>query len=186
MTNWKKASPRHNPYKCSASWHLRKNGLWLAIYNLVGTVTNGGRTDFFGTYQGVASHYGSGYESTRRAFHALTKYGWLERLDDGNYKYVPHEKWVFLNEGKCVVREALSWEDEADPLVGKLFAIAGGKFRIMEWKLKWARKHGSDEEILELFTAEVEKAKAAKALGNWAGTHSSSCFFRVIEHLKHK
>ena len=79
----------------------------------------------------------------------------------------------------------MQWEHEADPLVGKLYAIAEGKFKVYENHKLSIRKYGSDEEILSLFRNEVLAAKGmGRARGAWEGTSPMKSFWTVYNHLK--
>ena len=185
MPTFQRAFPKHKPFKCSAAWHLRKSGLYLGVYDLIGGITNGGSNKFFSTVLRVSEYFGSDYETTRRVFKNLTRQGWLELTGEGEWRYITHDVRAFIKDD-CNKRELLSWQVETDPLVGKLWAAAEGKLRVVEHKVVALRKYGTDEEIVALFKAELEKAEANKLLGKYTGTAPVSCLYRVMLHLKQK
>jgi hypothetical protein len=184
MPTWQRAYPKHKPFKCCAAWHLRKSGLYLAIYDLLGGLTAGGESDFFSSINHVAKYFETDYETTRRVFTNLRKMGWLKYDDAGKLWYVPHDAWAQEHPDKCNTRELLPWQVETDPLVGALFAASSGKLRIRENQIKGVRKHGSDDEILKLFTTELAAAADKQARGSWNGTSPGACFLRVCHFLK--
>jgi hypothetical protein len=184
MPTWQRAYPKHKPFKCCAAWHLRKSGLYLAIYDLIGGITAGGANDFFSSINHVSKFFEADYETTRRVFANLRKMGWLKLDDSGKLWYVPHDAWAQEHPDKCNARELLPWQVETDPLVAALFGASGGKLRIRENQVKSARKHGSDEEILKLFATELAAAADKRTRGSWTGTSPNACFLRVCHFLR--
>jgi hypothetical protein len=186
MSTWKPAYPKHKPFKCRAYWHLRASGLWIATYDLVGAVTNGGENPFFSSIMHVSRYFETDYETQRRVFKGLRSQGWFELLPDNQYRYIAHDAWAEKHPGKCNVRELLPWQIETDPLVGHLYAVTGGKLRIYENMLIGMRKLATDEEILALFKTEWQEAQNRKARGDWSGTGARSILERVRYLLKTK
>src|SRR4029077_4500811 len=166
MTTWKPAFPEHKPFKCCAAWHLRKSGLYLAVYDFIGGLTAGGTNPYFSSIKRCAAFFDADYETTRRVFANLTKIGWLRYDRDGRkYWYVPHDYWEQEHPGKCSERALLSWQVDVDPFVGHLYAAAAGKFMVRQNFLIGMRKFTTDVRFLELFKTEVAAAQAKKARG---------------------
>jgi hypothetical protein len=187
MPTWKPSFPEHKPFKCSTAWHLRSSGLYLAVYDLLGGVTNGGKNEFFSSIHQVSVYFEADYETTRRVFKGLRKLGFIELLANGNFKYIEHDAWTEKRPDQCYWRETLHWQNDTDPLVGKLYAVAGGKLRLVEQTVVGLRKFGTDEEIEALFRREVDAANAQRARGGgWTGTSPRECLKRVHFALKEK
>jgi hypothetical protein len=188
MSDFKKSPPKHNPVNCCATWHLWRQGLALAIYQRAGALTNGGKTDFFAKRETIAKYFGANYEATRRAFLVLINNGWLEVLPDDpkNLKWIDHEQWAFkTNWEKCIVQDLNPWHGEADPFIGRLFAVAGGRFRTKPHWILGVRQHGwTDEEILELFRKEIAAANEKRGRREYHMTGKHECFYRVAQHVK--
>jgi hypothetical protein len=185
--DFKQAYPKHKPFKCKAYWHLRDSGLYLATYDLVGAVTNGGENPFFSSIMHVSKYFGTDYETQRRVFKGLRKLGWFELLPEKNqYRYIEHDAWAKKHPGECNARELLPWQVETDPLVGQLYAASGSKLRVYENMLVGMRKLATDEEIISLFRAEWQDAQNRKARGDFSGTGARSVLERVRYTLKQK
>jgi len=187
MPTWKRANPKHQPLKCSAGNHLWRYGLALAIYNKAGALTNNGDPDrtFFAKRETLTKFFGSSYNAVCNAVKRLRKDGWLLDTDKENhYLYVSHEAWEKLHPGKCVARDLVPYQEEADPFVGKLFALAHGSLRVKEHWVVGMRKLASEEVILEMFAAEVAEAKARRKEGKYTLTSPSQCLYRVTQKLK--
>jgi hypothetical protein len=178
------AFPEHKPFACCAAWHLRRSGLWLAIYDFLGGLTHGGETPFYSSIQKVAVFFGSDYETTRRIFKKLRNNGWLELRKDGLLYYVPHEKRAQKYKD-CHQRQMVSWQNETDPLLGLLYGIAGGRLKLTESALKHIRKYcGSDARIAELYQQEINAATDRKARGEYSDTSPLKCFWKVRDCLR--
>jgi hypothetical protein len=183
MPTWPRAFPKHKPFECCAAWHLRKSGLYLAVYDLIGGITNGGDRDFFSTIHRVSNYFGTDYETTRRVFKGLRKMGWLRKLDDGKLYYTSHSIWLETHKAACAKRELLSWQDDTDPLVQELYGISSGKLRLFEKNVVKVRTHATDEEILRRFKAEIEASAETRKNGIYEGTSAQSCWYRVYRFL---
>jgi hypothetical protein len=184
VPTWKKSDPTHNAFDCCFAWHYRKSGMYLAVYSLLGGLTKGGETSFFSSIEKVAQYFDADYETVRRVFKQLVKTGWLKHGETArNYLWVGHAAWERSHPGKCSVRPTMVWENEADPIVGKLFAIAGGKFRLYPNHLVALRKFASDDVILHNYTATVAAAARDKANG-LASKDPRGCFWQVYHRLK--
>jgi len=186
MSDFKKSFPKHNPMNCCTAWHLWRHGLALAIYTRAGQLTANGKTEFFARRQTLAKYFGANYEATRRAFLLLVNNGWLEHgSDETHFKYMTHDDWAFLHEGKCVVQDVNPWHGEADPFIKRLFGVAGGRFRAKPHWLLGVRKYGyTDEEIVALFRTELTTAAERKKRGNHSHTAAGQCFYRLSCFLK--
>ena len=191
MADFKQAPPRTAGFFCSAAWHLRKSGLALAVYTLIGAITNGGDRAFFASIEKVASYFGSDYETTRRVFRMLVDLGWLERIDVKGmpqYNYISHELWADRDfENKCYVnRERLPWQEagEADPLCGRLWAISGGKFRLHRRMLESVRKLAADDVIEATYKAQWGYALERKARKDFRDVDPKGVFWLVYRMLK--
>jgi hypothetical protein len=167
MPTWNKPSPRPNAYYCDSFWHLRTSGNLLSTYDLIGKVTHGGETEFFGTAANVARYFypdkkdaafGSVYETVRRNLAALRKLGWLKMRDNRHMLWVPHEEWAKDHPGKCFQRIVAPWQENTDALVKKLYALSGGKLRVLEHHMAGIRKFGTDEEIQAEFKKAMERS----------------------------
>jgi hypothetical protein len=150
---------------CSAAWHLRKSGLYLATYDVIGAITKGGKDPFFASIRQVSKYFDSDYETQRRVFVGMRKQGWLTLDVEGRHLYVSHAAWAERHPGKCRVREALNWDFEADPLVTELYAISGGKLRVFENQMVGLRKLATDKDIAGNFRRLWAEAEAAKERG---------------------
>lgn len=188
MPDFKKAPPKQNPFLCNTEWHLWTQPLALAIYNLAGRVTNSGEKPFFAKRQTVALHFGSHRNTTSKAFKTLINNGWFEHTDkEDHFKYVLHSAWAFTHPDHCVIRELQHWSEEADPFIGKLWAVAGGRFRAKPHWILGVRKYArSDEEVLTLFKEELARAAERRAKGSYEETSPAQCFYRVSRHLKQR
>ena len=191
LATWKKSHPRHKPFNCCAAWHLRNSGLYLAVYDLIGGITAGGKTPFFSSVKHVAIYFDADYETVRRVFKGLRKMGFLDLNEDGKYLYIPHDKFVSAFPGKCNVRELLPWQSETDPLVGKMYGAAGGKLRLMEGKVIMLRKYMeqaglSDEVVLAFFVKTLEFAAESRKRGDYKRTSAYACFQHVLERAREK
>ncbi len=188
MPDFKQSNPKHQPFKCSPAWHLWRHGLALAIYLRAGTITNGGKTEFFAKVETLKNYFGSSYEAARRARCLLVSNGWLSPVpnDEGYFYFVTHDAWAILFPNKCCERDLLPWSGDADPFIGKLWAAAGGRFRAKPHFLLGVRKYGTEEEILAVFNEELEAAKVKRMSGDKYLTAPSQCFYRVYMKLKEK
>jgi hypothetical protein len=188
MSTWKKSDPKHKAFKCSFAWHYRKSGLYLAVYYLLGGLTNGGQTSFFSSKKKVADYFDADYETVRRIFKQLVKEGWLKPAGNNGNKFwfVSHDDWAEEHPGRCCQRATLTWDNETDPLVGKLYAICDGKLRLYEGHVAGIKKLAGDEEILERFSKEVQAAKAKRAQKQFHGTSPLECYWRVYHFLKNR
>ena len=186
MSDFKQSFPKHKPFKCGHYWHFRKSGLYLAVYDLVGSVTAGGTNEFFSTIDRVRIYFGSSYEVTRRVFKNLVKQGWFEYDHTiRHYRYVSHDDWAKTHPDQCTKRELLPWQVETDPLVGRIYAACGGKIGVFENQIIAIRKLGiTDEEFLGTLRKEIAEAKERRALGEYGGTSAKQCFWRVFNELK--
>jgi hypothetical protein len=183
VPTWQKSNPKHKAFNCSYAWHYRKSGLYLAIYYMIGGVTSGGKTPFFSTIENVAKYFDANYETVRRIIHQLVKEGWLKEKPDG-WWWVGHKDWVKTHPNKCCVRAELVWESEADPFVGKLYAIAGGKLKLYRNNIAGIKALAEEDEILELYRREIDAASESRARGVYEGTSPKACFWAVYNLLK--
>jgi len=186
MPDFKKSNPHQADFYCSTAWHIKTSARCLAIYSFIGTITGGGKTPFFAKITRVAAYFDWSYEATRKAFHVLRKLGFLESIQPGYYKYVDHKEWAAKHPGQCRVRVQLPWQEEVDPLVGKMYALSGGKLRMMPYQVAALRKFADNDDamILRLFTTEIEAAIDARGRGKHDGQSPNSCRHRVFVHLK--
>lgn len=186
MPTWQKSFPKHKPFKCGAYWHLRHSGLWLAIYDLIGGLTNGGELPFFSSIQRVATYFEADYETVRRVFAKMRRHGWLERRADGHLYYIPHDVRAKKYPDECCKRDLVSWQNDTDPLVGKLFAIAGGRLHLYENHVKAIRFVATDEEFVAAYQKEFTEAKLRRESGNYEGTSPTKCLWRVYGRFKQR
>jgi len=191
MADFKQSYPKHKPFECGPYWHLRKSGLYLASYDLVGSVSGGGRTAFFASIKSVAAYFEADYETARRVFANLVKMGWLRREFDPKHQrnqfwYINHEDWAAKHPNKCAVRELLPWQVSVDPLVGKIYGILDGEIRLYEHHVIALRKFATDEEFLRTLTMEMAAVRDRRGRGDKLGTSSPSVFWRVFKFLKQK
>jgi DNA-binding transcriptional regulator YhcF (GntR family) len=185
MSTWKESFPKSKPFKCCAAWHLWKSGQALAVYDFLGGITSGGKGEFFSSIRQVAIFFGMNYEATRRVFKVLRKLGFIELLTEGKFSYVSHEEWAEKNPGKCAARELLPWQECSDPFVGKIWQIAGGKLRVLDWQVAAIRKHVGEESFLLEFEQQInESVKKRIPGGDWRGTASKAIFWQVYNRLK--
>jgi hypothetical protein len=193
MPTWRKASPKPTGYLCDTFWHLRRSGNLLAIYYLIGRVTKGGSTSFFGTYANVARYFfpnagniAGAYEMVRRSFHTLRKLGWLKARPDGHWDFITHEEWEREHTGECFKRVLLPWQTETDPLIKQLYAMSNGKLRLYERHIAAIRKQASDEEIITAFAQKMDEAAARRADGDYAATSPRQVFWQAYRMLRDK
>jgi hypothetical protein len=186
MPTWKPSYPKNKPFKCCVAWHLWKSGQLLAIYDFLGGITKGGETHFFSSIRQVSVYFGMNYESTRRSFKVLRAKGWIERLADGNHRYVTHDEWERSHPGKCAKRELLPWQESANPFVGKIWAVSGGKILLQEWQIREFGKYVTDEQLfIGEFQKEMDAAKARQVPGgDWSGTSPKACYMRAFNRFK--
>lgn len=193
MSTWKTPAPKPNGYLCDSFFHLRKSGNLLALYCLLAKLTKGGTTTFFGTYANVARYFfpnangekfGAAYETVRRNFHALRKLGWLKARPDGDWDFIDHKEWAKEHAGECLKRVVIPWQDETDPLVKQLYALSGGKLRLMENHIAGMRKLGTDQEIIEAFATKMKEAEERRAVGKYEGTSVRSVFGQAFRSLQ--
>src|ERR1700722_13674505 len=187
MPTWEQAPPQSRPFLCAAYRHLYKSGQQLAVHSFIGQLTNGGKTEFFASQERVAEYFGIPYDSMRRTFRILRKKGWLVLVKEGEkrFRWISHDKWVEERADStgdcpdCYRRNLLPWQIQAneDPLVGKLWAISGGKFRAFPRMIKEARKFASDDEIAELYAKEIAARNSARAANMYAGASVKNCFW---------
>jgi hypothetical protein len=167
VPTWKKSQPKPNSYKCDHYLHLWRYGLSLAIYDLVGTITNGGQTEFYGKISNLSRYFDSNAEATRRAFRRLVNDGWLEATTQkGYYNFVKHDTRAF-SKSDCAEREVAHWSADADPFVGKLHAAASGKLRVQPHWIAAARKVADDQEFLHAFKENLTKKSASAGTAFW-------------------
>ncbi len=200
MPTWEKPSPQHRPFLCIAAWHLHKSALCLAIYDLLGSITTGGKNTYYTTIAQAARYFYPGemteaefnskYEVTRRAFKTLRRLGWLELVPEKGrdaHRWVGHEEWVEKHPDACRARPMLPWQIETDPLVGKLYAISGGKLRVFEpWLISMRKNAKSDDEIEALVREGMRQAGISRVAGDWVGTSPKSVLREVMRHLKER
>lgn len=191
MTTFNQAPPRSAPFHCSAVRHLRKSGLTLAVYTLIGSITNGGDRTFFTSIEKVANYFEADYETTRRVFKMLVKEGWLELIDVKGmpqYQYISHQTWADRQfEDKCFKDvESMPWQEagEADPFCGKLWAICGGKFRLHRSMLVSIRKFATDDVIEATFKAQWGFARERMSRRDNRNTQPKQVFWLVYGILK--
>ena len=180
MPTWTRPAPKPNGYLCITAWHLKGSGLLLAIYDLIGNITRNGETKFFGSKNKVAQYFDANYRSVTRAFQKLTRLGFLERIDEKTYDYVPHSEWVKTHPNCCAKREVLTWEYAKDPLVGRLYAIAQGNLRLYEGAIIGIRKWGfNDNEILAQYAKQFALAEERKRKGQHSKTSPVAVFWQT-------
>jgi hypothetical protein len=191
MTDFRQAPPRSAPFHCSAARHLRKSGLTLAVYDLIGAITNGGDRAFFTSIEKVAAYFDADYETTRRVFKVLVKEGWLELLDVNGmpqYQWISHQTWADRQfENRCFKDiESMPWQEalEPDPLCGHLWAICGGKFRLHRQMLASIRKFATDDVIEAHFKAQWGYACERKARRDFRNVQPKQVFWLVYGKVK--
>jgi hypothetical protein len=187
VPTWKLKNPDHQPLKCSAGNHLWQHGLAFAIYQKAGELTIGGEDGrtFFANRETLTKFFDSSYNATCNAMKYLVANKWFEPQNKiSHFAYVPHSKWIFLYPDKCVARDLLPYQEEADPFVGKLYAAAQGSLKVKEHYLVGLRKLASDEEILELFKQQRGADVARRKAGNGRYTSPNNSFYAVMETLK--
>jgi hypothetical protein len=184
VPTWKQRNPDHQPLKCSAEWHLWRHGLALAIYNKAGAITNGGDPNrtFFVQRSTLAKFFDAHYNAVCKAISTLRKEKLFLATDKENhFLYVSHEKYATSHPEKCAARNLVPYQEEADPFVGKLFAIAKGSLKLKEHWLVGMRKYATDEEIVKLFAEQRDKDIARRKAGGEAArfTSANNSFYAV-------
>lgn len=185
MNDFKEPYPKHGPFKCCTAWHLHKSGQALAIYDLIGAVTSGGKTPYFSSIEKIAEYFGMNYEAARRTIGVLVKIGFLRRDSEGPLHYVSHNEWVKHHAGKCTNRELLPWQETADPFVGKVWKIAGGKIRVVDWQVAAIEKFiGKDFFLVEFQKSMDEAVQRRVPGGDWSRSSPKAVFWDVFNRLK--
>jgi hypothetical protein len=192
MTDFKQPYPKHNPFHCSADWHLVKSAQAMAIYNLAGRVTHGGEEGrlFFGRPKAIAQHFGFSYDSVLRALKILRATGWLIRPPGHrsiDHIWVDHKTWSEQHPGQCIKRELLPWQETMathDPLVARLYAASKGQLRLRENVVVGIHKLNDDDRFVEMYVKELAAAAAKRQRGDWSQTSNESCLWRVYRYLK--
>jgi hypothetical protein len=178
-------NPKPNKPLCHACWHLKHAALYLAVYDLIGHLTSGGKTEFFASLKYVSKYFNSDYEYTRRVFAGLRAKGWIAPAKEpGHFLWIHHDDWAAANPGRCFTRELLPWQETADPLVGKLWALSNRKLRCFENMVKQAKALASDEEILSLYRQALAEVPARKKAGIFVDNSAKGCFWRIIKDMK--
>jgi hypothetical protein len=187
VPTWKKSNPKHQPLKCSAGNHLWRHGLALAIYDKAGALTlNGedGRT-FFAKRETLSKFFGSHYNAACKAVNFLRRLKFLQATDKENhFTYIPHDKWALLYPGRCVDRDLAHYQEETDPFVGKLFALAQGSIRVKEHWIIGLKKLAPEEEILEMFAQQRALDIARRKSGDGQLTSPANSLYAVTARLK--
>lgn len=189
MPTWERAFPKDKPFECRHYWHLRKSGNLLAIYDFLGALTNGGKNPFLSSVRKVSIYfYGeysdASYETVGRAFRTLLKMGWL-RHEGKDLYYVSHKEWAEAHPGQCHERgDVFPWQESPDPIVGKIWAIAGGRIHVHEGMVKAIRKWTTDSEFLTEYQIGMDNAKAKRAEGNYHHTNPKAVFWETYNFFK--
>jgi hypothetical protein len=188
VSTWKRRNPDHQPLICSADRHLWSHGLALAIYHKAGQITRGGEEPrtFFAHRETLAKFFDASYNATCNAMSYLVKEKWLTPTEkEKHYLYVPHEKYIFQFTGdRCAVRELVPYQEGADPLVKRLFAVAQGSLRVKEHWVVGLRKHASDDEIVELFIQQRKADIARRKSGDGFLTGPNNSLYAVLTKLQ--
>ena len=188
MPTWRKKNPNHQPLMCNAAAHLWQHGLALAIYLKAGELTRGGEEPrVFNTRREVLSKFfDASYNGICKAMKILVNNGWLVPTEKkGHYLFVKHAQWAEKHPGKCVDRDLLPYQADADPFISKLFAIAQGSLRLKgDYIIASLRKLASDEEILAMFTEQRKIDIARRKSGDSMYTAPNHSLFTVREKLK--
>ena len=194
MPTFAKKLPEHKPFGCCAAWHLRGSGNMLAIYDLIGKLTGGGKMPFFSTASRVTLYFypeaaddelkfKSAYETVRKSLSTLRKLGFLKILPDRTQHWVHHEQWAKAHPDKCNERDLLPWQFETDPLVGRLYAIGGGKIALKPHVISGLRRLGSDEEIEVLYGQLMKLAEARRVEHGWSKVNPGIVLWSVRKEL---
>jgi hypothetical protein len=78
----------------------------------------------------------------------------------------------------------MPYQEEADPFVGKLYAIAKGKLRLSgPHIIEGLRKLATEERILEMFAIEVMWAEHRKKNGQYENNRPDQCLYAVKQKL---
>jgi hypothetical protein len=173
--------------KCSAGNHLWRHGLALAIYNKAGALTNNGEVPrtFFAKRETLAKFFDASYNAVCNAVKYLRDEKWLLPTEKENhFLYARHDDWAAKNPGKCMARDLVPYQEEADPFVGKLFAIARGSLKVKEHWIIGMRKNATDEEILDLFAKQREIDIARRKSGDGHLTAPNNSLYVVMHKLK--
>jgi hypothetical protein len=186
MPTWTKPFPKNKPFKCGAYWHFKNSGLFLAIYDLIGAVSQGGKTPFYASIKSVSKYFDADYETCRRIFAVMRRDGWLDLRIDRHHYYVPHDIRAEKYPSECCKRELLDWQVDTDPFVGQLHALSGGKLRVFENQVVGFRKIATEEEFLEAFRKELAAAEERRKNGSWDGTSPKSCLWKVATHFNER
>ena len=184
MADFEQSYPKHKPFKCNHYWHLLK----MAVYDLVGAVSLGGKNEFFGNLENVSVYFGSSYSAIHRVFKALMNKGWLTYdTTNRHYWYVSHAEWVAKHPGQCGQRELAPWQEETDPFVGRIYAECGGKVRLFERQVKWLRSLGSEQEFLAKLRELMAEAEVDRVPGgDWSGTSPKQVLWRTADFFKER
>jgi hypothetical protein len=189
MPTWEQAYPHARKFDCRHYWHLRKSGNLLALYDFLGSLTNGGKNPFIASVRKVAIYfYGSDdqYETVRRNFKTLHRMGWI-RYEGEEIFYVSHADWAAANPGKCVKVDELPmpWDNgKADPLVGQIWAVAGGKIHLHDGVLKGIRKYTTDDDFLFEFRNAMAEGRAKRLEGIYHHTAPKQIFWNTFHFFK--
>jgi len=187
VTTWTQANPKHQSLKCFAGNHLWKQALAYAIYNKAGELTKGGEEPrtFSCNKETLREFFGASKNGVDKAIKFLLKHGWLKATAKKKHlKYVSHEKWAETFPGKCVERNLLPHQEEADPFVGELYAVAQTDLRLQPHWLASVRQCASDIEILSAFTEQRRADIARKLAGDGHMTSAKNSFYVVCDRLK--
>lgn len=187
MPTWKKSNPKHQPLKCSAGNHLWRHGLALAIYDKAGALTNNGEEGrtFFANRTTLSKFFGASYNAVCKAVKHLRTEKLFQATDKENhFLYIPHDTWAFLNTGRCVGRDLAHYQEETDPFVGELYALAQGSLRVKEHWVNGLKKLASEEEILEMFKQQRAADIARRKAGDGHLTSPANSLYAVTAKLK--
>lgn len=188
MPTWKRANPKHQPLKCCAEFHLWERGLVLAIYSKAGALTIGGDASrtFFANATTLSKFFGCHNNSATNAIKYLTKHGWFKpTAKKRHFIWVSHEEWAKTPRGQqCVERDLMPYQEEADPFISQLWAIAKGKLRLAgPHIIVGLKKLGTEERILEMFANEMMWAEHRKKNGDHENTRPDQCLYVVKQKL---
>jgi len=147
----------------------------------MGKITGNGEREFFAHQSTVATYFGVTENSICRCYKHLRNIGLIKALPTkSHYQYVPHDEWAKAHPDACAERPLIHWQEDTDPLVGLVWGISAGKLRLLPNYVAKARQYGTDQEIVAMFTAEIEKAK----LGGMFGRSPKACWWRVVRELQ--
>ena len=142
-------------YYCSAEWHLSqlKSKYAVPIYFFGLHISN--KSDlFFCSAGNLATYFNCHRNTIYAALKQLQQLEFIEVVSKSyfeavNYRVIQHDEWATFHPNRCVEKLEFPWSAEAnDPLAPQLYAVSGGKVKLLVHQAKALHEICSSDTVI--------------------------------------